>query len=142
MKVYRVMSLTDLSDDSWELLRTTDKQEAVNFAKNRKKANNDNHRRIELWVNEIPDSLNFKTFDDSSSDDYDKDAAELFWFENDFVYFDFADKLNEFRKEKHLTVPAFAKFLGVPQRTLENWLAEKNAPSDITQNAVIEKISK
>lgn len=142
MKVYRVMTLTNNSDDKWEEFRTTNKAEAIEFAKDEKAKNTDKNFWTELWVNEVPDNVNYKTFDNYNSDDYNAEASDEFWFQNDVIYFDFTDRLNEYRKAHDLTVLEFAKKLNVPKRTLENWLFKIAEPNDITKSVIIDKLAK
>lgn len=142
MKVYRVMTLTNKSYDQWEEFRTTNKAEAIEFAKDEKSKNTDKNFWTELWENEVPDNVNYKTFDKPESDDYNAEASNAFWFENDVIYFDFADRLNEYRKAHDLTVLEFAKKLNISKRTLENWLFKIAEPNDITKGVIIDKLDK
>ena len=140
MKVYTVYSVS--GDDEWEELRTLEKKEAIEYARNEKDRCKDSRYRVELRSNEIPNDVNYKTFDDYDSDDYNEEAANDFHFGYDPIYFDFDDKLNAYRNKYNLTVPKFAKYLKVPQRTLENWLSGKILPNNITAYAVVEKLER
>ena len=138
MKLYTVYSVS--GDDEWEKLRTLDKKEAIEYARNEKDRCKDSRYRVELRSNEIPNDVNYKTFDDYDSDDYNEEAANDFHFGYDPIYFDLDDRLNAYRNKYNLTVPKFAKYLKVPQRTLENWLSGKIIPNDITAYAVVDKL--
>lgn len=140
MKLYIVYSVS--GDDEWEELRTLDKKEAIEYARNEKDRCKDSRYRVELRSNEIPNDVNYKTFDDYDSDDYNEEAANDFHFGYDPIYFDFDDKLNAYRNKYNLTVPKFAKYLKVPQRTLENWLSGKILPNNITAYAVVDKLER
>lgn len=140
MKLYTVYSVS--GDDEWEELRTLDKKEAIEYARNEKDRCKDSRYRVELRSNEIPNDVNYKTFDDYDSDDYNEEAANDFHFGYDPIYFDFDDKLNAYRNKYNLTVPKFAKYLKVPQRTLENWLSGKILPNNITAYAVVDKLER
>lgn len=140
MKLYTVYSVS--GDDEWEELRTLDKKEAIEYARNEKDRCKDSRYRVELRSNEIPNDVNYKTFDDYDSDDYNEEAANDFHFGYDPIYFDLDDKLNAYRNKYNLTVPKFAKYLKVPQRTLENWLSGKILPNDITAYAVVDKLER
>ncbi len=140
MKLYTVYSVS--GDDEWEELRTLDKKEAIEYARNEKDRCKDSRYRVELRSNEIPNDVNYKTFDDYDSDDYNEEAANDFHFGYDPIYFDLADRLNAYRNKYNLTVPKFAKYLKVPQRTLENWLSGKILPNNITAYAVVEKLER
>ena len=139
MKLYTVYSKS--GDDEWQELRTLDKKEAIEYARDAKARNQDPHYYYELRVNELPDGANYKEFDNEDSEFYDKKAKEDFYVGCDFIYFDLDDRLKEYREEYNLTVPKLAKYLKVPQRTLENWLSGKVIPNDITAYAVIDKLS-
>jgi DNA-binding transcriptional regulator YiaG len=140
MKLYTVYSVS--GDDEWEELRTLDKKEAIEYARNEKDRCKDSRYRVELRSNEIPNNVNYKTFDDYNSDDYNEEVANDFHFGYDPIYFDLDDRLNAYRNKYNLTVPKFAKYLKVPQRTLENWLSGKILPNDITAYAVIDKLER
>lgn len=140
MKLYTVYSVS--GDDEWEELRTLDKKEAIEYARNEKDRCKDSRYRVELRSNEIPNDVNYKTFDDYDSDDYNEEAANDFHFGYDPIYFDLAERLNAYRNKYNLTVPKFAKYLKVPQRTLENWLSGKILPNDITAYAVVDKLER
>lgn len=140
MKLYTVYSVS--GDDEWEELRTLDKKEAIEYARNEKDRCKDSRYRVELRSNEIPNDVNYKTFDDYDSDDYNEEAANDFHFGYDPIYFDLDDRLNAYRNKYNLTVPKFAKYLKVPQRTLENWLSGKILPNDITAYAVVDKLER
>lgn len=140
MKLYTVYSVS--SDDEREELRTLDKKEAIEYARNEKDRCKGSHYRVELRSNEIPNDVNYKTFDDYDSDDYNEEAANDFHFNYDPIYFDLDDRLNAYRNKYNLTVPKFAKYLKVPQRTLENWLSGKILPNDITAYAVVDKLER
>ena len=140
MKLYTVYSVS--GDDEWEELRTLDKKEAIEYARNEKDRCKDSHYRVELRSNEIPNDVNYKTFDDYDSDDYNEEAANDFHFGYDPICFDLDDRLNAYRNKYNLTVPKFAKYLKVPQRTLENWLSGKILPNDITAYAVVDKLGR
>lgn len=142
MKLYTVYSISDDGIDEWEDLRTLDRKEAIEFARDEKKNCKDPHFRFEVRLNEIPNDVNYKTFDDYDSDDYNEEAANEFHFGYDPIYFDFDDKLNVYRNKYNLTVPKFAKYLKVPQRTLENWLSGKILPNNITAYAVVDKLER
>ena len=140
MKLYTVYSVS--GDDEWEELRTLDKKEAIEYARNEKDRCKDSRYRVELRSNEIPNDVNYKKFDDYDSDDYNEEAANDFHFGYDPIYFDLDDRLNAYRNKYNLTVPKFAKYLKVPQRTLENWLSGKILPNDITAYAVVDKLER
>ena len=140
MKLYTVYSVS--GDNEWEELRTHDKKEAIEYARNEKDRCKDSRYRVELRSNEIPNDVNYKTFDDYDSDDYNEEAANDFHFGYDPIYFDLDDRLNAYRNKYNLTVPKFAKYLKVPQRTLENWLSGKILPNDITAYAVVDKLER
>lgn len=140
MKLYTVYSVS--GDDEWEDLRTLDKKEAIEYARNAKDSCKDSRYRVELRSNEIPNDVNYKTFDDCASDDYNEEAANDFHFGYNPIYFDLDDRLNAYRNKYNLTVPKFAKYLKVPQRTLENWLSGKILPNDITAYAVVDKLER
>lgn len=140
MKLYTVYSIS--GDDEWEELRTLDKKEAIEYARNEKDRCKDSRYRVELRSNEIPNNVNYKTFDNYDSDDYNEEAANDFHFGYDPIYFDLDDRLNAYRNKYNLTVPKFAKYLKVPQRTLENWLSGKILPNDITAYAVVDKLER
>ena len=140
MKLYTVYSVS--GDDEWEELRTLDKKEAIEYARNEKDRCKDSRYRVELRSNEIPNNVNYKTFDNYDSDDYNEEAANDFHFGYDPIYFDLDDRLNAYRNKYNLTVPKFAKYLKVPQRTLENWLSGKILPNDITADAVVDKLER
>lgn len=140
MKLYTVYSVS--GDDEWEELRTLDKKEAIEYARNEKDRCKDSRYRVELRSNEIPNDVNYKSFDDYDSDDYNEEASNDFHFGYDPIYFDLDDKLNAYRNKYNLTVPKFAKYLKVPQRTLENWLSGKILPNDITAYAVVDKLER
>lgn len=140
MKLYIVYSVN--GDDEWEELRTLDKKEAIEYARNEKDRCKDSRYCVELRSNEIPNNVNYKTFDDYDSDDYNEEAANDFHFGYDPIYFDLDDRLNAYRNKYNLTVPKFAKYLKVPQRTLENWLSGKILPNDITAYAVVDKLER
>lgn len=140
MKLYIVYSVS--GDDEWEELRTLDKKEAIEYARNEKDRCKDSRYRVELRSNEIPNDVNYKTFDDYDSDDYNEEAANDFHFGYDPIYFDLDGRLNAYRNKYNLTVPKFAKYLKVPQRTLENWLSGKILPNDITAYAVVDKLER
>lgn len=140
MKLYTVYSVS--GDDEWEELRTLDKKEAIEYARNEKDRCKDSRYRVELRSNEIPNDVNYKSFDDYDSDDYNEEAANDFHFGYDPIYFDLDDRLNAYRNKYNLTVPKFAKYLKVPQRTLENWLSGKILPNDITAYAVVDKLER
>ncbi len=140
MKLYTVYSVS--GDDEWEELRTLDKKEAIEYARNEKDRCKDSRYRVELRSNEIPNNVNYKTFDNYDSDDYNEEAANDFHFGYDPIYFDLDDRLNAYRNKYNLTVPKFAKYLKVPQRTLENWLSGKILPNDITAYAVVDKLER
>ena len=140
MKLYTVYSVS--GDDEWEELRTLDKKEAIEYARNEKDRCKDSRYRVELRSNEIPNDVNYKTFDDYDSDDYNEEATNDFHFGYDPIYFDFDDMLNAYRNKYNLTVPKFAKYLKVPQRTLENWLSGKILPNNITAYAVVDKLER
>ena len=140
MKLYTVYSVS--GDDEWEELRTIDKKEAIEYARNETDRCKDSRYRVELRSNEIPNNVNYKSFDDYDSDDYNEEAANDFHFGYDPIYFDLDDRLNAYRNKYNLTVPKFAKYLKVPQRTLENWLSGKILPNDITAYAVVDKLER
>lgn len=140
MKLYKVYSVS--GDDEWEDLRTLDKKEAIEYARNAKDSCKDSRVHYELRSNEIPNDVNYKSFDDCDSDDYNEEAANDFHFGYDPIYFDLDDRLNAYRNKYNLTVPKFAKYLKVPQRTLENWLSGKILPNDITAYAVVDKLER
>lgn len=140
MKLYTVYSVS--GDDEWEELRTLDKKEAIEYARNEKDRCKDSRYRVELRSNEIPNDVNYKSFDDYDSDDYNEEASNDFHFGYDPIYFDLDDRLNAYRNKYNLTVPKFAKYLKVPQRTLENWLSGKILPNDITAYAVVDKLER
>lgn len=140
MKLYTVYSVS--GDDEWEELRTLDKKEAIEYARNEKDRCKDSRYRVELRSNEIPNDINYKSFDDYDSDDYNEEASNDFHFGYDPIYFDLDDRLNAYRNKYNLTVPKFAKYLKVPQRTLENWLSGKILPNDITAYAVVDKLER
>ena len=140
MKLYTVYSVS--GDHEWEKLRTLDKKEAIEYARNEKGSCKDSHYRVELRSNEIPNDVNYKTFDNYDSDDYNEEAANDFHLGYDPIYFDLNDRLNAYRNKYNLTVPKFAKYLKVPQRTLENWLSGKILPNDITAYAVVDKLER
>ena len=140
MKLYTVYSVS--GDDEWEELRTLDKKEAIEYARNEKDRCKDSRYRVELRSNEIPNDVNYKKFDNYDSDDYNEEAANDFHFGYDPIYFDLDDRLNAYRNKYNLTVPKFAKYLKVPQRTLENWLSGKILPNDITAYAVVDKLER
>ena len=143
MKLYTVYSVSDVgASDEWEELRTLDKKEAIEYARNEKDRCKDSRFHYELRSNEIPNNVNYKTFDDYDSDDYNEEAANDFHFGYDPIYFDLDDRLNAYRNKYNLTVPKFAKYLKVPQRTLENWLSGKILPNDITAYAVVDKLER
>ena len=140
MKLYTVYSVN--GNDEWEKLRTLDKKEAIEYARNEKDRCKDSRYRVELRSNEIPNDVNHKTFDDQDSDDYNEEAANDFHSGYDPIYFDLDDRLNAYRNKYNLTVPKFAKYLKVPQRTLENWLSGKILPNDITAYAVVDRLER
>lgn len=140
MKLYTVYSVS--GDDEWEEHRTLDKKEAIEYARDAKDRCKDSRFHYELRSNEIPNDVNYKAFDDYDSDDYNEEAANDFHFGYDPIYFDFDDKLNAYRNKYNLTVPKFAKYLKVPQRTLENWLSGKILPNNITAYAVVDKLER
>ena len=143
MKLYTVYSVSNVgTSDEWEELRTLDKKEAIEYARNEKDRCKDSHYRVELRSNEIPNDVNYKTFDNYDSDDYNEEAANDFHFCYDPIYFDLHDRLNAYRNKYNLTVPKFAKYLKVPQRTLENWLSGKILPNDINAYAVVDKLER
>ena len=109
MKLYTVYSVS--GDDEWEELRTLDKKEAIEYARNAKDRCKDSHFHYELRSNEIPNDVNYKSFDDYDSDDYNEEASNDFHFGYDPIYFDFDDRLNAYRNKYNLTVPKFAKYL-------------------------------
>lgn len=144
MKLYTVYTVK--GDDSWEYLRTLDKKEAIDFARN-EKSKHDRTSRVkddgyytELRMNIIPDGVNYKEFDNTESDDYNEEVTNDFYFGYDLIYFDFDERLKEYREKNNLTVPQLAKYLNVPQRTLENWLSGKTLPNDLTASAVVWKL--
>lgn len=51
-----------------------------------------------------------------------------------------SEELKTIRATHNLTVPKMAEIIGVPQRTLENWLGDKNTPNGFVQNAVRDKL--
>lgn len=138
MKLYTVYTVK--GDNSWEYLRTLDKKEAIDFARNEKSKNRDDEYRIELRMNIIPDGVNYKEFDNPESDDYNEEVTNEFYFGCDYIYFDFDERLKEYREKNNLTVSQLAKYLNVPQRTLENWLSGKTLPNDLTASAVVGKL--
>ena len=140
MKLYTVYSVS--GNDEWEELRTLDKKEAIEYARNAKDSCKDSRFHYELRSNEIPNNVNYKTFDDYDSDDYNEEAANDFHFGYNPIYFDFADRLKAYREKNGLTVPKLAKYLNVPQPTLEHWLSGNNTPSDITAYAVVDKLER
>ena len=129
-------------DDEWEELRTLDRKEAIKYARNEKDRCKDLRYRVELRLNEIPNDVNYKTFDNYDSDDYNEEASNDFHFGYDSIYFDLDDRLKAYRSKYNLTVPKFAKYLNVPQRTLENWLSGKILPNNITAYAVVDKLER
>lgn len=146
MIIYAVMEVSKNSSccDEWTLLRTLNKDKAISKAKkesNTLKKERFSKTRIELRVHEIPEVQNINEFDNYNSVFYDEKAERAFYDGGyNLVYFDFAEKLNAYRKDKDLTVPAFAHLLNVSLRTLENWLYGKNEPNDFVKNAVMSKL--
>lgn len=135
MIIYAVISKNGY--DEWTEFRSLNKQEAIKEARRLKRFDD----TIELRVHEIPEVQNINEFDNYNSDFYDEKAERAFYDEGyNLVYFDFAEKLNAYRKNKNLTVPAFAHLLNVSSRTLENWLYGKNEPNDFVKNAVMSKL--
>ena len=135
MIIYAVVSKNGY--DEWTEFRSLNKQEAIKEARYLKRFDD----TIELRVYEIPEVQNINEFDNYNSDFYDEKAERAFYDEGyNLVYFDFAEKLNAYRKDKDLTVPAFAHLLNVSLRTLENWLYGKNEPNDFVKNAVMSKL--
>lgn len=53
---------------------------------------------------------------------------------------EFIELLKDYKAKNKLTIPKFAEFLGVPQRTLENWLFGKNKPNSFTVKAITDKL--
>lgn len=53
----------------------------------------------------------------------------------------FSDELRVFIRMSGLSQRAFAESIGIPLRTLEDWLARKRTPNDFTQKAVLARAS-
>ena len=52
----------------------------------------------------------------------------------------FNEILKKYRADEKITVPAMAKILGVPQRTLECWLSGERVPDAFKQAAIKNKL--
>lgn len=53
----------------------------------------------------------------------------------------FPDELRSLIRKSGLSQRAFAESIGIPLRTLEDWLAGKRTPNDFTQKAVLSRAS-
>lgn len=141
MKMYIVYSLQKKGDDEFELLRTLNKQEAINFAQEAERKECDKKYFIELREYDISENVNYKTFDDYEDDNYNDDIMQEIYSKCNIIYFNFQKKLKKYKEEKNISIPKMAKILKIPQRTLENWIFEKSLPNDFTKNAVIRALN-
>ena len=79
MKMYIVYDLPKKGDDEFSRLRTLDKQEAIDFARIEQRRSCDKDYYYEIREYDLPDGVDYMTFDDYRSDNYDDEiASEVF----------------------------------------------------------------
>lgn len=76
MKMYIVYDIPKKGDDEFARLRTLDKQEAIDFAQVEQRRSCDKNYYSEIREYDLPDGVDYMTFDDYQNDNYDDEIVE------------------------------------------------------------------